>query len=201
MSQRLTRLVDLIGRLRDPEGGCPWDRAQDHRTLRPYVVEEAYEVVAAIDSDDPHELKSELGDLLLQVLLHSRIAEEAGEFTLDDVMEGLAEKLERRHPHVFGDAPSDLSSIRTRWDAIKASEPRRQKAELPPLLAARKLVSSLPEGASVEDLLDPVDDEERAGLELLAAVARAWESGVDPEIALRKVVDAVRVRSGDPHGR
>lgn len=205
MSQRLSRLVDLIARLRDPEGGCPWDRAQDHRTLRPYVVEEAHEVVAAIDGDDPQELKGELGDLLLQVLLHSRIAEEAGEFTLDDVMETLADKLERRHPHVFGDAPSDLPSIRTRWDEIKASEkasePGRREVELPPLLAARKLVSSLPGPGPVESLLAAADDEERSGLELLAAVARAWRSGVDPEIALRRVVDAVRVRLGESHGR
>jgi uncharacterized protein YabN with tetrapyrrole methylase and pyrophosphatase domain len=192
MSERLARLVGLIARLRDPEGGCPWDRAQDHRTLRPYVVEEAHEVVAAIDGGDPHALESELGDLLLQVLLHSRIAEEAGEFTLDDVMDTLAAKLERRHPHVFGDAPSDLAAIRARWNEIKAAEPGQATAELPPILAARKLVASLPDGAPVEALLDAADEEERAGLDLLGAVARAWRRGIDPEIALRKAVEAAR---------
>ena len=155
MSERLARLVGLIARLRDPEGGCPWDRAQDHRTLRPYVVEEAHEVVAAIDGGDPDALESELGDLLLQVLLHSRIAEEAGEFTLDDVMETLAAKLERRHPHVFGDAPSDLVAIRARWNEIKAAEPGRATAELPPILAARKLVASLPDLARSMEHMGP----------------------------------------------
>ena len=104
----LGRLVELLARLRDPVRGCPWDLAQDHASLRPYVVEEAHEVVAAIDARSPDALASELGDLLLQVLLHSRIAEEKGEFTLSDVMTKLADKLVRRHPHVFRDAPSDL---------------------------------------------------------------------------------------------
>lgn len=198
-ADRLARLVGLIAKLRDPEGGCPWDRAQDHRTLRPYVVEEAHEVVAAIDGDDPDGLKSELGDLFLQVLLHSQIAAEAGEFTLGDVLDALADKLERRHPHVFGDAPADLPAIRTRWNEIKASEPGRA-VELPTLLAARKLVSSLPDDASIEALLAATTEEERAGLDLLAAVARAWRHGIDPEIALRKVVDAARAATGDRRG-
>ena len=119
-------------------------------------------------------------------------------------METLADKLERRHPHVFGDAPSDLPSIRTRWDEIKASErtsePSRT-ADLPTLLAARKLAASLPERTPVQSLLHAADDEEKAGLEILAAVAGAWRRGIDPEIALRKVVDAVRVASGDGHDR
>ncbi len=199
LAERLDRLVTLIARLRDPEGGCPWDRAQDHRTLRPYVVEEAHEVVAAIDDDDSDGLKSELGDLFLQVLLHSQIAAEAGEFTLSDVLDALADKLERRHPHVFGDAPADLPAIRTRWNEIKASEPGRA-VELPALLAARKLVSSLPDDAAMEHLLPAVTEEERAGLDLLAAVARAWRRGVDPEIALRKAVGAARAAAGDRRG-
>jgi MazG family protein len=198
MSERLARLVKLIASLRDPVGGCPWDRAQDHRSLRPYVVEEAHEVVAAIDAGDLQGLKSELGDLFLQVLLHSRIAEEASEFTLDDVMDDLAAKLERRHPHVFGDAPGDLPTIRTRWDTIKAGEPHRT-VELPALLAVRKLVANLPAGARVETLFAPHGEEERAGLVLLAAVARVWKDGVDPEIALRKAVVAARAASGSQH--
>ena len=134
----LVRLVELTARLRDPIHGCPWDLAQDHVSLRPYVVEEAHEVVAAIDARSPEALASELGDLLLQVLLHSRLAEETGEFTLHDVMAFLEEKLVRRHPHVFGDAPKDLGlgSIRAQWDETKAAE-QQHKAVLPALLAAR----------------------------------------------------------------
>lgn len=179
-------LVELIDRLRGPDG-CPWDRAQDHRSLRPYVLEEAQEVVLAIDGGDPKALEDELGDLLLQVLLHARIASEAGAFTIDDVIDGLAEKLIRRHPHVFAGAPQDLSSIRATWDEVKQAEDR-ESSPVPPLLAARKLVErsggALPATASGEP-------EARAGRRLLEAIAAVWQQGYDPEIALRKAIDEV----------
>lgn len=177
-----TDLRALIARLRAPDG-CPWDRAQTHVSLRPYMLEEAYEVVAAIDAGDTEALADELGDVLLQVLLHSQIAVETGEFTLDDVIDNLARKLIRRHPHVFGDAPSDLPTIRRNWEEIKANEPGHKVHPLPPLLAARKLVEA---GASV-DVSYP-DPETAAGGKILAAIKAAWEDGFDPELALRQAI-------------
>ena len=104
LGERFERLVDIVRRLRAP-GGCPWDREQTHDSLRPYVLEEAREVVAAIGEGRPTALCEELGDLLLQVVLHAAIAEEAGAFGPGDIVDGLADKLVRRHPHVFGDRP------------------------------------------------------------------------------------------------
>ncbi len=191
----LARLVDLIARLRDPVCGCPWDRAQDHASLRPYAVEEAHEVVAAIDAGSAEALAGELGDLLLQILLHSRIAEEKGEFALSDVMAALAEKIVRRHPHVFADAPSDLDSIHARWAEVKAGEPQH-KTVLPTLLAARKAASSLKDPASFDGLAASVDPDVRAGADLLRAIRRAWTSGSDPEIALTKALAQLRAEEG-----
>jgi MazG family protein len=183
----LVRLVELIDRLRDPVQGCPWDLAQDHASLRPYVVEEAHEVVAAIDAGSSAALCDELGDLLLQVLLHSRIAEEKGEFALADVMAGLGAKLIRRHPHVFSDAPSDLASIHERWAEVKAGEPKH-KAVLPALLAARKAAAALKGSSVLDRLAASPDPDVRAGAELLAAIRRVWGAGSDPEIALTKAM-------------
>lgn len=192
----LARLVELTARLRDPVHGCPWDLAQDHVSLRPYVVEEAYEVVAAIDACAPEALASELGDLLLQVLLHSRLAEEAGEFTLHDVMAALESKLVRRHPHVFGDAPKDLESVREQWNETKTAE-GQHRTILPPLLAARKLVAGLRNPSLLPDLAKSPDRDVQAGAELLDAIKRTWDSGVDPEIALRKAIGRIEAAGGD----
>lgn len=118
------RLVAIVERLRAPDG-CPWDRQQTHESLRPYVLEEAYEVLAAIGdvAGNPHKLREELGDLLLQVLMHSVIAAEAGRFTVEDVLAGLADKLIRRHPHVFGGAHAgDVEAVSRTWEAVKAAE-------------------------------------------------------------------------------
>ncbi len=119
----LRALMAVVRRLRGP-GGCPWDRRQTHLSLRPYVVEEAYEVVEAVESRDPAALREELGDLLLQVLLHAVLAEEEGVFTLADVLEGLREKLVRRHPHVFGSGEGEGGDEdhQRRWERIKARE-------------------------------------------------------------------------------
>ena len=175
-------LVKLIAQLRAPDG-CPWDRAQTHVSLRPYVLEEAHEVIAAIDQGDPSSLADELGDLLLQVLLHSQIAVENGEFTIEDVIDGLVRKLIRRHPHVFAGAPSDLDSINRMWDEVKRKE-GRSKAQLPTLLTARKLVDHLPSSPQEIEDSDYLDDEAQAGGMVLATIARVWGSGIDPEIAL-----------------
>jgi len=116
-------LVDIVARLRDPIGGCPWDLAQTHETLRKYAVEEAYEVVDAIDEGDLDHLSEELGDLLLQVLLHSQIGSESGYFDVRDVIRTLSKKLIRRHPHVFGDVRiSDVEGVKANWDVVKRQE-------------------------------------------------------------------------------
>jgi len=127
-------LVEIMARLRAP-GGCPWDREQTPETLRPYVIEEAYEVVEAIESGDPAALRDELGDLLLQVVFHAELATEAGRFGIADVARAIAEKLVRRHPHVFaGVAVRDADEVVRNWKKIKAEE-RRARGEAPATLA------------------------------------------------------------------
>jgi tetrapyrrole methylase family protein/MazG family protein len=126
----LEHLAGLIARLRAP-GGCPWDREQTHESLKPMTIEEAYEVVEAVDLHDDRELASELGDLLLQVVFHSQIAAEEGRFTLADVLSLVTDKMVRRHPHVFGGEKADTpSEVLRNWEAIKASE-RAAGGELP----------------------------------------------------------------------
>lgn len=123
-AEAFVRLVGIMARLRAP-GGCPWDREQTPESLRPYVVEEAYEVVEAIESGDPAALRDELGDLLLQVVFHAELAAEAGRFTVADVATAVADKLVRRHPHVFGDvAVRDADEVMRNWRRIKAEERR-----------------------------------------------------------------------------
>jgi MazG family protein len=149
MSQAYSELLRIVARLREP-GGCPWDREQTHATLVPYVIEEAHEVAEAIAEGEPSKLCEELGDLLLQVVLHARIAEEAGAFDADAIARRLSEKLVRRHPHVFADAIAETAKdVTQRWEAIKASE-KQAKGEakgvldgvpkaLPALLKAQRL--------------------------------------------------------------
>ena len=115
-------LVDIVARLRAPDG-CPWDREQTHQSLTPYLIEETYEAVEEIDANSMPGLREELGDVLLQVMLHSEIASEAGDFTVDDVIEGLVNKLIRRHPHVFGDADARTAEeVAARWEVLKSEE-------------------------------------------------------------------------------
>ncbi|MGE5709046.1 MAG: nucleoside triphosphate pyrophosphohydrolase [Nitrospira sp.] len=133
MSERFHKLVNLMAALRAPNG-CPWDRKQTHESLKPYLLEETYEVLDTIDQQDWKKLPEELGDVLLQVLFHSQIASEAGSFTIDDVLEQLADKLIRRHPHVFPNGskdptPTNADQVLARWEDIKRSE--RQAAGRP----------------------------------------------------------------------
>jgi XTP/dITP diphosphohydrolase len=147
----LQELIDVVAKLRDPDGGCPWDLAQTPQSLTPYIIEEAYEAVHAIRSGDRDAIVSELGDLLLQVVLQSQLASEAGQFTLADVAKSTSEKLVRRHPHVFGDVEvTGVEEVRNNWEQIKAIE-KGQSTELlsdklssyaeklPPLTAAMKI--------------------------------------------------------------
>lgn len=150
MTASVDRLIAIMARLRDPDGGCPWDVAQTFATIAPYTLEEAYEVADAIERGDFDDLRSELGDLLFQVVFHARMAEEAGLFAFEDVAAAIADKLERRHPHVFADeaAKSDAASQKARWEDIKAAE-RKARAQhgvlddvpvgLPALARAAKL--------------------------------------------------------------
>ena len=126
MSDRFSKLIGLMATLRAPDG-CPWDRKQTHESLKPYLLEEAYEALETIDHQDMAKLKEELGDVLLQVIFHSQIAAEAGTFTIDDVVDHLATKLVRRHPHVFGDQdaaakPTNGEQVLSQWEEIKRAE-------------------------------------------------------------------------------
>lgn len=116
-------LLGIMARLRNPEGGCPWDLQQDFSTIAPYTIEEAYEVADAIDRGDLADLKDELGDLLLQVVFHAQMASERGAFAFSDVVAAICDKMVRRHPHVFGDASFEDAEAQTRnWEAIKQAE-------------------------------------------------------------------------------
>ncbi|WP_196603034.1 nucleoside triphosphate pyrophosphohydrolase [Pectinatus frisingensis] len=142
----LTPLMDIIKRLREP-GGCPWDIVQTHKSLRRNLVEEVYEVIEAIDMNDPTLLCEELGDLLMQVVFHARMAEETGLFSIQDVVDGVTAKLVRRHPHVFGDVTvKDAGEVLMNWEAIKRQEKQYRKSvldgipkDLPSLMSAYKL--------------------------------------------------------------
>ncbi|NIZ93284.1 MazG family protein [Kineosporiaceae bacterium B12] len=181
-----------MDRLRSP-GGCPWDAQQTHASLLRYLVEETYEVVEAVEDGDRDELRDELGDLLLQVVFHARVAAEApGGFDIDDVAGAIVAKLVRRHPHVFaGEAPAE--DLQRGWDAIKATEKHRESvldgipAALPALARADKVLGRV-QRADLDpgDAPAPADDPAAAfGAELLAVVRRAHAAGVDPEAALR----------------
>lgn len=200
----LHTLVATMDRLRSP-GGCPWDAEQTHESLVPYVLEEAHEVAEAIETGDRAGMREELGDLLLQVVFHARVAEEdaADAFDLDDVARDLVAKLVRRHPHVFGtDDLPDGEAVHTRWEQIKAVEKQRESVldgiplALGALARAQKVVSRARRaglGAVVDEALDPCADETRApsdtlGARLLALVVEAQAAGVDAETALRSTV-------------
>jgi len=205
--QALDRLVAIMARLRDPDGGCPWDLAQSFATIAPYTIEEAYEVAEAIAHDDMAALKDELGDLLLQVVYHARLAEERGAFAIGDVVAAIVDKMVRRHPHVFGDRPSPG------WETIKAEERKAKAADdsalagvalaLPALKRAEKIQrraarigfdwpdSAGPRAKLIEEMVevdDAMNDGERAdeiGDLLFAAVNWARHLGIAPEDALR----------------
>ena len=200
---RFLDLVEVMDRLRSP-GGCPWDARQTHRSLVEYLVEEAYETVEAIESDDAAGLREELGDLLLQIVFHARIAEESDEpWTIDDVADGIITKLIARHPHVFGDATADTADeVEANWHALKAKEKGRTSVtdgipeSLPALVRAAKVearsssldVPEVRERATAHQILDGVESEGDLGELLLALVAVSRARGWDAEAALRQAV-------------
>lgn len=213
-SPNIERLVAIMARLRDPKTGCEWDTVQTFETIAPYTIEEAYEVADAIERGDMAELKDELGDLLLQVVFHSRMAEETGHFALADVITAISDKMERRHPHIFLGAAEGGHHL---WEQIKAAE-RSAKGQrgagavsalegvalgLPALLRAEKLQKRAArtgfdwpdatgarakideELAEVEEAVTHEEREEEIGDLLFAVVNWARKQGVDPEAALR----------------
>lgn len=120
--EEFQKLVDVISALRGPKG-CPWDKEQTHDSMKPYLLEETYEVIESIQDQDPEKLKEELGDLLLQIIFHAKLAEEEGDFTLKDVIDHITEKLIRRHPHVFGDAHIESAEVQKKhWEKLKKDE-------------------------------------------------------------------------------
>lgn len=201
----IDRLRTIMARLRDPEHGCEWDRAQTFASIAPYTIEEAYEVADAIARGEPDHLCDELGDLLLQVVFHARIAEEAGLFDLDAVTAAISDKLERRHPHIFGDAGETPG-----WEAIKASEREGEPGGalagvalgMPALSRAEKLQrraarvgfdwpNAIGPREKISEELREVETASAAELAgevgdlLFAVVNWARHMGVDPETALR----------------
>ncbi|MEZ2219642.1 nucleoside triphosphate pyrophosphohydrolase [Rhizobium sp. RCC_161_2] len=126
-SQDISRLIEIMAALRNPQTGCPWDIVQTFETIKPYTIEEAYEVSDAIERKDMDDLCDELGDLLLQVVFHARMAEEAGDFSFGDVVEAITRKMIRRHPHVFAVSDADThDAVKLQWDQIKAEEKRER---------------------------------------------------------------------------
>lgn len=220
--EEFDRLLAIMARLRGP-GGCPWDREQDHRSIRKYVIEEAYEVAEAIDRDDAPELCSELGDLLLQVVFHAQLAAEAGRFDAADVCRAICDKMERRHPHVFGEIRvADSGEVLRNWERIKARErgpgasaidgvpralPALQRAERIGEKAAR-VGFDWPDVAAVlakvdeerAEVAEALADGDRAAIEreigdLLLAVANlARKADVAPEAALDGAVERFSAR-------
>lgn len=210
----IEKLAEIMAKLRTPVTGCPWDLEQDFATIVPYTIEEAYEVADAIERNDMAALKDELGDLLLQVVFHSRMAEEADLFNLQDVINSISDKMIRRHPHVFADVDADTAdAVVTNWEAIKAAERQDKSPDtsaladiayaLPALLRAQKLQKRASRTGfdwdNVEDAIAKLEEEvvelreatsdahkaEEAGDLLFAAVNVCRLAGVDAETALK----------------
>lgn len=195
--ENLIRLAEVMNTLRSP-GGCPWDAEQTHESLLKYLLEESYEFVESIETGNRADMREELGDILLQVYFHSRIAQEheSEPFNVDDVAKAVADKLISRHPHVFSDVKVDSSSdVLENWERIKREEKGRTSAHdgvpigQPALSLATKLVYRAQKNKlSTPELpnRDIAPDEEALGRELLSLISWAVENQLDPEVALRK---------------
>ncbi len=211
----LQRLITVIAQLRNPDGGCPWDLAQTPQTLTPYVIEEAYEVVDAIQSGDKTDIAEELGDLLLQVVLQAQVFQDQGDFDLSDVARGITEKMIRRHPHVFGDTEAHTpEAVKVNWEQIKAQEKaetedptqispklRRYARSMPPLLGAMKISKKAAKAGFEWDNIEAVwgkVDEEIA--ELHYALAHESKAAQESELGdvLFFLIQIARWRGLDP---
>ena len=190
--QTFVQLLEVMARLRGPDG-CPWDKKQTHESLKACLLEECYEVLAAIDANDPHHLQEELGDLLLQVVFHSQMASELGDFQIEDVLNTLIEKLTRRHPHVFGEEVVEHAEAAiSRWEQIKAQEKKHKNLpeglfsgipkELPALLRAYRIGGKAArvnfDWPKVEDIWGKAEEEIR---ELKEAMAEKNPQAIEEE--------------------
>jgi XTP/dITP diphosphohydrolase len=198
MASELLRLLEVMDRLRSP-GGCPWDAEQTHQSLIKYLLEESYEFVDSVDSQDRQAMREELGDILLQVYFHSRIAQEHPNdpFTIDDVAKGIADKLIRRHPHVFGESEANTSDeVLANWERLKAEEKGRQSATdgiafgQPALSLLTKLIyraekNGIELALPKSNLNNDVPAEVAIGDTLVATVVAAIKAGIEPEDLLR----------------
>jgi nucleoside triphosphate diphosphatase len=190
-------LLRIMARLRSPKGGCPWDLEQNHRTLRFHAVEEVYELLDAIEAEDDHEMAEELGDILLQVIFHSQLAKERGAFDFNDVCRVLAEKLIRRHPHVFGTKKlRDAGMVLAQWERIKRAEKKGTKHErpsaldgipkhLPGLLRAEKLIKKARKAKIIEAASKSKLNKSVAAKELFELVKAIQGCGWSAEELLR----------------
>jgi MazG family protein len=205
---RLLDLVEVMDTLRSP-GGCPWDAQQTHASLLPYLLEETHEVIEAVEAGSVADLQEELGDLLLQVVFHARLAEEDAGFGIDDVAAGIVAKLVRRHPHVYGDAdaPDDLQQT---WDELKSAEkPSRAgfegiPATLPALARAQKMLGRLQKNAAdVPAAITAAAAGDELASSLLELARQAREAGVDAEATLREALSRLPPpsSSGESLGR
>ena len=187
-----------IDRLRDPDDGCPWDLAQTHQSLRPHLLEETYEVLDALANGTPEQLCEELGDLLMQVVLHAKLAEQDGRFTLDDIAEGIRAKLIRRHPHVFADADADTPElVEGAWERLKARErPERRSVldgiprPMPALARAQAVLGR----AQRNGFRRPPSAESNLGEAALDLAMQAREAGLNAEDAARDALDRFETR-------
>jgi len=208
------RLKEIMKQLR---ANCPWDKKQTHASLRPYLIEEAYETLEAIDREDPGELREELGDLLLQIVFHATLAQEKGQFTVDDVVRGISDKMVSRHPHVFGDARYETAEeVVGQWEERKKEEGKLRESilegipeSMPALLRAQRLQSRAAKAGfdweHVKDVLDKVEEEfgefrealherdedkveDELGDILFALVNVSRFTGINAENALRRTI-------------
>lgn len=203
-------LVEVIAKLRS-EDGCPWDRQQTHKTLKPQLIEEAYEVVDAIDEGKDEKLEEELGDLLMQVLLNAQVAEDDGKFNICGVIQKISDKLKRRHPHVFGHVQvNGADEVMENWEAIKSQEHANRDREslmdgvplhLPELMKARKIQSKAArvgfDWEKTEDVLGKVEEEVE---ELKVSISASEPDGIEEEIGdiLFSIVNLSRFLSVEP---
>jgi len=216
---KFEKLVEIMSVLRGPDG-CPWDRDQTHKSIAPHLIEESYEVLDAIEREDFEHLKEELGDLLLQVVFHAQMASENGRFDINDVIDGIVEKLERRHPHVFaGEIASTSKEVLRNWERIKKEEKKKSlhlpevSSAFPALIYASKLQARASrmgfDWRGIEDVVEKFDEEieelrdayckrgnveEEIGDTLFTVVNMARHLGVDSEVALKKAINKFRER-------
>lgn len=206
--QRFVELLSVMARLRG-DGGCPWDREQTRTTLRPFLIEEAYEVLEALDDGDPVRIREELGDLLFQVVFHARIAQERGEFQMVDLLGTLVDKMVRRHPHVFGDrAIGTATEALAQWEAIKQSEGNHRRSalhgiprSLPGLLRAQRIQHRASRvGFDWPHALDALDKVHEEVAEVADALRQGRADAVEMEIGdlLFAVVNVARLAGTDP---